>query len=73
MSMTTVTYFVPNINCGHCVRTIQNELSDLSGVTAVEADQQSRQVKVNFGNPATTETIESLLAEINYPAESKVG
>lgn len=70
--MTTITYFVPNINCGHCVRTIQNELSELSGVKAVDADQRTRQVKVSYDSPATPESIESLLAEINYPAESKV-
>jgi len=70
--MTTITYFVPNINCGHCVRTIQNELSELNGVKTVEADQKSRQVKISYDSPATSESIESLLAEINYPAESKV-
>ncbi len=30
--MTTVTYSIPNISCGHCVHTIQSELSELSGV-----------------------------------------
>ena len=34
--MKTITYSVPNINCGHCVHTIQTEVSDLQGVTVGE-------------------------------------
>jgi hypothetical protein len=30
------TFSVPSISCGHCVRTIKNELSELEGVSAVE-------------------------------------
>lgn len=67
--MTTITYQVPNISCHHCVHTIVSELSELPGVESVEGDVQSKQVKVNFDQPATPEKIEELLAEINYPAE----
>ena len=35
--MTTVKYNVPNISCGHCVHTIQMEVSDLEGVESVVA------------------------------------
>jgi copper chaperone len=35
--MTTVTYEVPNISCGHCVHTIEMELGDLAGVRTVNA------------------------------------
>lgn len=65
--MKTITYSIPNISCGHCVHTIQTELGDIKGVTSVTADQDSKQVVVVFDAPATTEVIESLLAEINYP------
>lgn len=67
--MSTITYTVPNISCNHCVHTIKNELVELAGVSAVEADANTKQVTVNFAPPATTEKIEALLAEINYPAE----
>ncbi len=67
--MTTVTYTVPKIHCGHCVHTIQMELSDLAGVQTVSADMNTKKVVVNFDAPASEEKIEALLAEINYPAE----
>jgi copper chaperone len=68
--MTTVTYNVPAINCGHCVMTIKNELSELDGVESVEGDQTKKTVKVVFDAPATEESIKSLLKEINYPVQS---
>jgi copper chaperone len=65
--MTTVTYSIPNINCGHCVHTIQSEVGELSGVTTVVANQQTRTATITFDVPATAEKIEALLAQINYP------
>ena len=65
--MTTVTYNVPNISCGHCVHTIQSELSELEGIRAVKADLATKQVEVAFEAPADEEKIKALLAEINYP------
>ena len=66
--MTTVTYSIPNISCGHCVHTIQSEVSELKGVLSVVADQAARQATITFDNPATEEEIKQLLASINYPA-----
>jgi copper ion binding protein len=65
--MTTVTYSVPNISCGHCVHTIQSELGELKGVTSVQADKDTKKVVVVYEAPATADEIENLLAEINYP------
>jgi copper chaperone CopZ len=65
--MNTVTYEVPNISCGHCVNTIQNELSELTGVMKVNASQMDRTVTVEYGDPATEQSIKALLTEINYP------
>lgn len=66
--MTTVTYSIPNISCGHCVHTIQSEVSELAGVVSVSADQSARTATITFDVPATEEQIKSLLTEINYPA-----
>ena len=65
--MATKTFEVPNISCGHCVMTIKNEVSELSGVKKVEADQESRMVTVEWSDPATWDQINDLLVEINYP------
>jgi copper chaperone CopZ len=67
--MSTITFSVPTINCGHCVHTIQTELADVEGVTSVKADATSKKVEVIFEAPADEGKIRQLLAEINYPAE----
>lgn len=66
--MTTVTFNIPGINCGHCVHTIQTELSDLEGVKKVEASAETKKATVTFEPPADEASIKALLAEINYPA-----
>lgn len=70
--METKTFTVPAIHCGHCTHTIEMELGEMEGVTAVHADQASRQVTVSWQEPATWEKIRALLAEINYPAEGLI-
>ena len=65
--MTTVTYSIPNINCAHCVHTIQTEVADVQGVTEVRASPQSKTAVISFEAPATEDAIKKLLAEINYP------
>jgi len=65
--MPTKIYTIPNISCGHCVNTIQNELADLDGVQKVVANQVTKQATVTFEPPASEEKIKNLLAEINYP------
>ncbi len=65
--MTTVTYSVPNISCGHCVRTIQTELSDVVGVQSVNADPDTKKVEIVFDAPASEEKIKALLVLIDYP------
>jgi len=67
--MTTLTVKAPNISCGHCVHTIQDEVGELAGVKSVQAKEDSKVVTVTFEAPATTEQIEALMAEIGYPAE----
>jgi copper chaperone len=65
--MSSITYSVPNISCGHCVRTIETELGELEGVSKVQASAEDRTVLVEFGPPAGEQDIVELLTEINYP------
>lgn len=64
--MTTVKYNVPNISCGHCVHTIQSEVSELDGVKSVKASNDTKSVEIQFEAPATEEQIVALMKEINY-------
>lgn len=70
--METKTFVVPNISCGHCTHTIEMELGDLAGVTAVKAEQESKKVTVTWEAPATWEQIRATLQEINYPPEGLI-
>ncbi len=65
--MQTKTFTVPNISCGHCTHTVEMELSDLAGVKTVKAEQESKQVFVEWDDPATWDKIQTTLVEINYP------
>ncbi|MDH5507317.1 MAG: heavy-metal-associated domain-containing protein [Anaerolineae bacterium] len=65
--MKSITYTVPNISCDHCVHTIKMEVGDLEGVQSVEAAVDTQQVTINFDDPASEQSIQVLLAEINYP------
>ena len=67
--MTSKNFVVPNISCGHCTHTIEMEVADLKGVSSVKADQESKQVTVEWQDPATWDQIEALLNEIHYPPE----
>jgi copper chaperone len=60
--------FIPNVNCGHCVMAIKNELGEIEGVTKVEGDPGKKEITVEWDEPATLEKIKSTLKEINYPA-----
>ena len=70
--MTTVTYTVPAIHCGHCIHTIEMEVGELQGVQAVKADEATKKVVITFDAPADETKIKALLAEIDYPVEGLI-
>jgi copper chaperone CopZ len=47
---------------------VKTEVSDIDGVTSVEADVTLKQAIISFEPPASEEEIKTLLADINYPA-----
>ena len=66
--MMTKTVSVPSISCGHCVMTIQREVGELQGVSAVKADKDTKQVTISWDPDATDwVVIEDTMKEINYP------
>lgn len=66
--MANRTVKVPSISCGHCVKTIEREVGELSGVRSVRADEQKREVEVTWDEGTTDwASIEALLDEIDYP------
>lgn len=67
--MPSKTFTVPNISCGHCVHTIQNEVGELDGVQNIVADQETKEVTVEWQAPQTWDNIKALLVEIEYPPQ----
>lgn len=65
--MKSVTFSIPNISCNHCTHTITMELSEVEGVSKVDADVETRLVTVTFDDPATEKILKDTLTEINYP------
>ena len=62
------TFSIPNISCGHCVMTIQNELRELVGIKQVDGDTQYKSITVEWESPTTLQEIRDTLKKINYPA-----
>jgi copper ion binding protein len=66
--MQTKTITVPNISCGHCVKTIESEVGELGGIVSVKAEESTKKVTVRWDEPQKWERIAALLDEIGYPA-----
>lgn len=67
--MATKTVKIPNINCNHCVHTIESELGELKGVVSAKATLDTKQVEITWEAPADWTAITKVLKEINYPPE----
>lgn len=66
--MPAKTFKVPNISCGHCINTIQTEVSELDGITQVTASEGTKMVTVEWSEPPQSwDNIQALLEEINFP------
>ncbi|HEU5085504.1 MAG TPA: cation transporter [Acidimicrobiales bacterium] len=58
--MSTVTYNVPDISCGHCVQAITGAVSPLDGVESVDVsiDDKTVTVEGQFDDAAVREAID---------------
>ena len=65
--MQSHTFNIPNISCGHCTATIENELKALKGIASVQSDITAKTVTVQWQSPMEREKIIATLSEINYP------
>ena len=66
--MTTKTYNVPAISCGHCTATIERELKFVDGLQNVKAELDAKQVTVEVQSDDVLAEVEKMLEEIGYPA-----
>ena len=66
--MTSKTYDVPGISCGHCTATIERELKFVDGLASVRAELDTKRVTVAVQNDDVLAAVERTLEEIGYPA-----
>jgi copper chaperone len=64
--MTTATYNVKGMTCGHCVNAVTEEITKLEGVGAVEIDLSSGNVTVTSQVPLSAEAVREAVDEAGY-------
>lgn len=63
--MSTITYSVPDISCGHCRAAITSEVSTVAGVETVEVDLDAKTVTVS-GDPLDEQALVAAIDEAGY-------
>lgn len=64
--MTTATYRVTGMTCGHCVNAVSGELAKLADVTAVAVDLDSGEVAVTSERPLDASAVRAAVDEAGY-------
>ncbi|TDE47856.1 copper chaperone [Nonomuraea mesophila] len=64
--MTTATYTVTGMTCGHCVSSVKEEVGEVSGVTSVEVDLAGGLLTVSSDAPVDAALIAAAVKEAGY-------
>lgn len=67
--MDSKTFKVPNMTCNGCVSTVRSEIEQLAGVVNVDINKPAQLVTVEWNAPASWDSIEKALIEIEYAPE----
>ena len=71
--MSTTTYAVSGMTCGHCVAAVTEEVTKIDGVTGVEirlVTGGESEVTVNSAAPLTEESVRAAVDEAGYQLTS---
>ncbi len=63
----TITYTVPDMSCSHCEHAVTEELSQVSGVEAVDVDLETKLVVVR-GAALDDAALRAAIVEAGYEA-----
>ena len=66
--MDAITLSIPNINCHHCIMTVQREAGFVDGAEFVEGDIEGKTATFRVADEAVLESLKAALAEAGYPA-----
>jgi copper chaperone CopZ len=64
--MSTATYTVVGMTCGHCVSAVTGEVSQVPGVTAVDVDLASGGLTVTSDAPVDGTAVRAAVEEAGY-------
>ena len=64
--MTTATYTVAGMTCGHCVASVTEEIGQLPGVQEVQVALDSGAVTVTSDTPLERAAVQGAVAEAGY-------
>jgi copper chaperone CopZ len=64
--MSTAVFTVSGMSCGHCEKSVSEELGALPGVTEVSADAKAGTVTVSSEQPLADEDVRSAVDEAGY-------
>jgi len=64
--MSTQSYTVTGMTCGHCVASVTEEVQEISGVTDVAVDLASGSLTVTSDQPLDDATVKAAVEEAGY-------
>jgi copper chaperone CopZ len=64
--MSTATYTVVGMTCGHCVNSVTEEVSQVPGVTGVDVDLASGGMTVTSDAPVDESAVRAAVEEAGY-------
>lgn len=67
--MQTITLSIPNINCNHCVMTVQRESGFVEDAEFVSSDVDNKTATFQVAGDDAVAQLKATLAEAGYPAE----
>lgn len=62
----TTTYTVTGMTCAHCVASVTEEVSEISGVQDVQVDLASGAVAVTSNQPVSAEAVKAAVEDAGY-------
>ena len=68
--MTTATYTVTGMTCGHCVSAVTEELTKLDGVQKVDVDLATGHVAVESDQPLDDAAVAAAIDEAGFQVQS---
>jgi copper ion binding protein len=64
--MSTATFTVKGMTCSHCVAAVTEEVGKVAGVTSVDVDLASGELRVESTQPVDSEAVAAAVDEAGY-------